>query len=194
MKFFVGGGAARAYTDERVDGLLDAAPEALNTLNELAAALNDDANFASTVTNALASAETAANDYTDSEISSAVSALESYADQAEADAISTAASDATSKANAAESAAIAAAQIPRKADPDAVYAGGYDTVGQLVYVESEETLWILSGGTDGSESTNWLAFVRGSTVGITTTSSFATTSTVDDAVGSLISPLLLAGM
>jgi hypothetical protein len=33
--------------------VVDAAPEALNTLNELAAALNDDANFATTVTNSL---------------------------------------------------------------------------------------------------------------------------------------------
>ena len=36
-----------------VDGIVDAAPEALNTLNELAAALDDDASFASTMTNAL---------------------------------------------------------------------------------------------------------------------------------------------
>lgn len=34
--------------------LVDSAPGALNTLNELAAALNDDANFSSTVTTALA--------------------------------------------------------------------------------------------------------------------------------------------
>jgi hypothetical protein len=37
-----------------VDIVLDAPPGALDTLNELAAALNDDANFATTVTNALA--------------------------------------------------------------------------------------------------------------------------------------------
>ena len=33
---------------------MDSSPNTLNTLNELAAALNDDANFAGTVTNALA--------------------------------------------------------------------------------------------------------------------------------------------
>lgn len=53
VKFFMGSGASRTYTDERIAALSDSAPELLNTLNELAAALNDDANFASTVTSAL---------------------------------------------------------------------------------------------------------------------------------------------
>lgn len=43
-----------------VNSLIDAAPSALNTLNELAAALNDDANFATTVTNRITEAEAAA--------------------------------------------------------------------------------------------------------------------------------------
>ena len=38
----------------KVDALIDSAPAALDTLNELAAALNDDASFATTVTNSLA--------------------------------------------------------------------------------------------------------------------------------------------
>jgi hypothetical protein len=38
----------------KLDALLDGAPTALDTLNELAAAIGDDANFASTVTTALA--------------------------------------------------------------------------------------------------------------------------------------------
>lgn len=50
----MGSGAARTYTDQRIAALVDAAPSALNTLNELAAALNDDANYATTVVNALA--------------------------------------------------------------------------------------------------------------------------------------------
>ena len=53
MKFFMGSGAARTYTDQKIAELVDAAPSALNTLNELAAALNDDANYATTVVNAL---------------------------------------------------------------------------------------------------------------------------------------------
>jgi hypothetical protein len=39
--------------DARIANVIDGAPTALNTLNELAAALGDDANFASTVTTAL---------------------------------------------------------------------------------------------------------------------------------------------
>ena len=38
----------------KVDAVIDSAPGALNTLNELAAALGDDANFSTTVTNSLA--------------------------------------------------------------------------------------------------------------------------------------------
>ena len=41
-------------TTAAVAEISDSAPETLNTLNELAAALNDDANFATTVTNAIA--------------------------------------------------------------------------------------------------------------------------------------------
>jgi hypothetical protein len=50
--------ATKSYADNAastaVTNLIDSAPDALNTLNELAAALNDDANFSTTVTNALA--------------------------------------------------------------------------------------------------------------------------------------------
>lgn len=46
--------AVGAYVTGEINDLIDAAPAALDTLNELAAALNDDANFATTVTNALA--------------------------------------------------------------------------------------------------------------------------------------------
>jgi len=46
--------ATTAYTDAAITALIGGAPVALNTLNELAAALADDENFASTVTNALA--------------------------------------------------------------------------------------------------------------------------------------------
>lgn len=45
---------AQAKVDAAVAALLDSAPGALDTLNELAAAFGDDPNFAATVTNALA--------------------------------------------------------------------------------------------------------------------------------------------
>ena len=47
--------AATTYVDTKIAGLVDSAPEALDTLNELAAALGDDANYAATVTTSLAS-------------------------------------------------------------------------------------------------------------------------------------------
>jgi len=46
--------ATRSYVDTAVGNLVDSAPGALDTLNELAAALGDDANYATTTTNALA--------------------------------------------------------------------------------------------------------------------------------------------
>ena len=46
--------AAKAHADQVVAATVDAAPAALDTLNELAAALGDDANFASTVTASIA--------------------------------------------------------------------------------------------------------------------------------------------
>lgn len=49
----IGDYATKQYVDNSISGLVDSAPNALDTLNELAAALNDDANFASTVATAL---------------------------------------------------------------------------------------------------------------------------------------------
>jgi len=53
----IGGGehtvATQSYVDTAVSNLVDTAPSTLNTLNELAAAINDDASYASTITTAL---------------------------------------------------------------------------------------------------------------------------------------------
>lgn len=46
--------ATKTYVDTQVSSLVNSAPAALNTLDELAAALGDDANFATTMTNTLA--------------------------------------------------------------------------------------------------------------------------------------------
>ncbi len=45
--------ATKSYTDNAVSALVDSSPSTLNTLNELASALGDDPNFATTITNAL---------------------------------------------------------------------------------------------------------------------------------------------
>ena len=46
--------ATLQYVNQQITSLIDAAPGALDTLNELAAAIGDDANFSTTVTNSLA--------------------------------------------------------------------------------------------------------------------------------------------
>ena len=46
--------ATKAYVDTQVSNLVDSAPGTLDTLNELAAALGDDPNFATTITNSIA--------------------------------------------------------------------------------------------------------------------------------------------
>ena len=53
--------SVKAYVDASISGLVDSSPDALNTLNELATALNDDASFSTTVTNSLATKAPKAN-------------------------------------------------------------------------------------------------------------------------------------
>lgn len=60
--------ATTTYVDTAVSNLVDTAPDALNTLNELAAALNDDASFATTVTNSLATKQDIVSGVSDTEI------------------------------------------------------------------------------------------------------------------------------
>ena len=101
-----------------VDNLVDGAPSLLNTLNELAAAINDDANYTTTITTALGTkaplaspaltgvptAPTAAANTDTTQIATTAFA-KAEADAAQAAAEATAAADATTKANAAQSAA-----------------------------------------------------------------------------------------
>jgi hypothetical protein len=53
---YIGGlqAATQSYVDTAITNLIGGAPGALNTLNELAAAIGDDASYATTITNALA--------------------------------------------------------------------------------------------------------------------------------------------
>ena len=46
--------ASTAFVQQELASLVDSAPGSLNTLNELAAAVNDDANFSTTITNSIA--------------------------------------------------------------------------------------------------------------------------------------------
>jgi hypothetical protein len=56
--------ANTAFVQQEIAALIAAAPGALNTLDELAAAMGDDANFATTVTNALATKQPLDSDLT----------------------------------------------------------------------------------------------------------------------------------
>jgi len=57
--------ASTAFVTAAVAALIDGAPGAIDTLNELAAAIGDDANFSTTITNALAGKLTATSNLSD---------------------------------------------------------------------------------------------------------------------------------
>jgi hypothetical protein len=114
--------ATKTYVDGVITNLVDGAPDLLNTLNELAAAINDDANYTTTITTALGTkaplaspdltgvptAPTAAANTDTTQIATTAFA-KAEADAAQSAAEATASGDATSKANAAQAAAEATA-------------------------------------------------------------------------------------
>jgi hypothetical protein len=89
--------ATTAYADAAVAAIVDGAPDLLNTLNELAAAINDDENFASTLTT-LAGEKVAKSGDTMTGLlvlsadpsAELGAATKQYVDQAEADAVTSA--------------------------------------------------------------------------------------------------------
>jgi hypothetical protein len=118
--------AAELHADNAVAALIDAAPAMLDTLNELAAALGDDADFIGTVNAAIGEKVAKAGDtmtgaltLSGAPTSNLHAATKAYVDSAESNAISTAAADATTKADAAEDAAIAAAALDATTKADA---------------------------------------------------------------------------
>ena len=93
----------KTYVDGAVANLVNAAPSDLDTLNELAAALGDDANFASSMTTALGNK--AATTYVDSQDAATLAAAATDATTKADAAIVTAEATATTKASDAQSAA-----------------------------------------------------------------------------------------
>lgn len=79
---------AEGYTNTAITNLVNAAPNTLDTLKELADAIGDDPNFAVTVAGQVSSAQTAANGYTDNAISQEVTDRNSAIATAKAQAIS----------------------------------------------------------------------------------------------------------
>lgn len=120
--------ATKAYVDTQVSNLVDAAPGALNTLNELAAAINDDASFSTTVTNSIATKVAKAGDSMTGALSMGNNKITDLATPtASTDAVpksyidtvfgstSSAATSATSAANSASSAATSASSAATSA-------------------------------------------------------------------------------
>ena len=112
---------AKAYTDQEVAALVDSAPELLDTLNELAAAIADNPNYATDVANLIA--DKADTSYVNQEISDLDTAAQGYATAAENNAKGYADSLATNY-DAAGSAASAAATALQDAKD---YADALDT-------------------------------------------------------------------
>jgi hypothetical protein len=103
---------ANAYTDAEIAALVDSAPELLDTLNELAAAIGDNPNYAADLATSVGTKVSKAGDtMTGLLVLSADpsanlgAATKQYVDAAESDAVATAAADATTKADAAQAAA-----------------------------------------------------------------------------------------
>ena len=76
--------ATTAYVTAAVAALIDSAPGAINTLNELAAALGDDANFSTTITNSIAAVQSDV-DQNETDSDAAEAALSGRLDTLEAD-------------------------------------------------------------------------------------------------------------
>ena len=117
--------ASQGYVATQIANTVNGAPGALDTLLELSNALGADANFATTVTNNLATkAPIASPTFTGTVTIPAGAVISGYDLQANREtavtaAIATAATDATSKANAAQSAAISAAATDATTKADA---------------------------------------------------------------------------
>jgi hypothetical protein len=112
---------ANAYTDAEIAALVDSAPALLDTLNELAAAIADNPNYATDVANLIATK--ADTSYVDSEISDLDTAAQGYASKAQ----SNAESFATTAAGNAQSAA---------EDYADGLAGNYDPAGSAATAQS----------------------------------------------------------
>jgi hypothetical protein len=61
--------ASQSYVNQAIANLVDTSPALLDTLNEIAAAINDDPNFSTTITTAIATALASSKSYTDAAIS-----------------------------------------------------------------------------------------------------------------------------
>ena len=175
--------AAGTAISTAVDNLVSGAPNLLNTLDELAAAIADDANYATTMTSALATkaplaspaltgvptAPTAAANTDTTQIATTAFA-KAEADAAQAAAEATAASDATTKANAAQSAATTAAATDATTKANAAQAAAEATAASALSTHSADTTNI-----HGIADTSLLATTANVSTAVSTAASDATT-------------------
>jgi hypothetical protein len=153
-----------------INNVLDGAPAALNTLNELASAINDDSTFAATVTSAIASKAsltqvnahealtTSVHGIADTSLLATKTYADTAASNAQTAAEATAAADATTKANAAKSGAettAAAALSSHEADTTSVH-GIADTslLATKAYADQAEADAISAAALDATTKAN----------------------------------------
>jgi hypothetical protein len=74
-------GVGSAYVDSAVANLVDSAPSTLDTLNELAAALSDDPDFATTITNSIAGKADASHTHAISDVTNLQASLDDKTDK-----------------------------------------------------------------------------------------------------------------
>lgn len=74
---------AKAYADQKIADLIDGAPGVLDTLNEIAAAINDDADFFTTIASNI-TAEASAREAADAALQASMDAVESALEAADA--------------------------------------------------------------------------------------------------------------
>ena len=158
--------ATTAFVTAAVAALVDGAPGAIDTLNELAAALGDDANFATTITNSIAAVQ---SDVDQNEVDgdAADSALSGRLDVLEADA-TTASAVATVQADVDQNESDADAAIALKANiaspaltgtptaPTAAADTNTTQVATTAYVQTELTA-LIGGAPSGLDTLGEIA-------------------------------------
>jgi len=184
--------ATKTYADSAASNaaasLVDSAPSTLDTLNELAAALGDDPNFATTVANSIAAkaddADLTSHENATTSVhgiaDTSLLATTSYVDTAESDAVNTANTYSDSLAtNYDSSGSAAAAQSAAESYADGL-AVNYDSAGSASTAESNANTYTDTEiSTHNSDTT--------AVHGIADTSLLATTSYVDTAESDAVS-------
>lgn len=161
--YFVGNGsmltglptyASESFVSNAIANLVDAAPTTLNTLNELAAALGDDPNFATTITSALGN-KFNTSDFT----SNANTAINARVTKSFVDALGVVATTVTTNAQ---------PNITSVGVLSGVTVNGKTTLGNIsnITITGGSANYVLS--TDGTGNLSWVAQTGGSGGGSTT--------------------------